>query len=131
MISSSTRYIYLLTDPRTSKPFYVGMTQNPKVRLRTHIYNSTLNKASHTSTEAYIVEMINAGYTPFLTIIDEIQTDDFNKYHALERSWMLKMVELGHKLTNTRTEQIEQRCSPSFHIVGIDDNGDFIITPNN
>jgi hypothetical protein len=36
---SDTGYVYTLTDPRTDEVRYVGATENPKRRLRSHVQN--------------------------------------------------------------------------------------------
>lgn len=95
-----TRYIYFLIDPRTMKPFYVGVTLSPETRLNSHSRKRRIIRRRLSPTEQYIVDMLSDGYKPQMTIIDQIRTFDLNEVHALERSWMLKLLDLGHSLTN-------------------------------
>jgi hypothetical protein len=98
-----TRYIYFLIDPRTASTFYVGMTNSPDTRLKTHSRKRRKECNNLTPTEKYLSEMVNQGVKPEMTIIDTIATYDLNEAHDLERQWILTMMELGHTLTNRQT----------------------------
>lgn len=36
---SATCFVYVLTDPRTRKPFYVGISNNPWYRFYSHLHD--------------------------------------------------------------------------------------------
>lgn len=97
-----TYYIYKLVDPRTNKPFYVGMTNNPKHRFNQHlsIYHTTRIK------EAIIQEIRAQGFHPIMEISEEINEIPTNwkeprKYvKAREEYWIKKLVDEGFQLVN-------------------------------
>ncbi len=57
--------IYALVDPRTKLPFYVGKTNNPKVRLKGHRTGRGI-----TPSAKFIREIRSAGYRPDMEILE-------------------------------------------------------------
>lgn len=100
-------HIYALIDPRTFKPFYVGLSVDPKQRLRNHI-RSIYHNRKQTASGKYIKKLADDGLIPQMMIIEtiSIQTPrpDFFIAFRRERYWINRFKELGHSLTNDRSE---------------------------
>ncbi len=108
MVMPPTHSVYLLIDPRTNQPFYVGLTLNPEMRLKQHCVNKRKrgkNAKPLTSTAQYIRDMKNRGCNPYLIIVEQVTTFDLNIAHSLEFAWIHRMLSLGYELKNSRTQQ--------------------------
>lgn len=89
-------YVYTLTDPRTNRIRYVGMTSQPEQRLRNHVsaYKGRQSRAE------WVKELKAAGIKPTLTVVDTAK----NKARAieLEKDWIERLHNEGHSLVNGR-----------------------------
>lgn len=76
-------YVYVLIDPRNKEVFYVGQSNNPEKRYRTHLYDK--NPAS---TRKYnrIQDIRVEGYKPELLIVDVAEK---TKIYELENLWLI------------------------------------------
>lgn len=70
-------YLYTLNTPDTKLPFYVGMTNDPNQRLRTHI-----NKSHNKAVLHFINGMVDYGRVPTMSVIAEF--DDKEECEAAE-----------------------------------------------
>jgi group I intron endonuclease len=90
----SQTFIYTLSNSN-GVVRYVGKTDNPKRRLREHLYESKKNPKNHK--HYWIKSLINKGEKPILDIIDSVPISDWEFweifYISLFKSW-------GFNLTN-------------------------------
>lgn len=98
--------IYVLRDPCSGEPRYVGQTTTPpRKRLRGHVNEALREKSRPVS--AWIRSL--AGSIP---VIEILETDPENA-NAAERHWFMEFVREGHELLNVsvgaRGEQPSQR----------------------
>jgi len=68
-------YIYGLIDPRDNKIKYIGKSNDPIKRLKSHIYNSINNKKKRTKKENWIIKLINNFLQPEIKILIECEYD--------------------------------------------------------
>lgn len=91
---SPTIFIYTLSDPRDNLIRYVGVTKNPKQRLRDHIKELKNN----TRKTAWVKSLKKEGLNPNLEILEESSLETWQEdeifFIELLRSW-------GFDLTNT------------------------------
>lgn len=88
-------YIYTLIDPRNSEVKYVGKANNPKLRLKHHIYPSGLKP--QTLKNHWLKEIIDLNLLPIINIIEECQ---YESWEQRERFWIKYYKDLGCNLTN-------------------------------
>jgi len=86
-------YIYILSDPDTNEIRYVGKTTNIKRRYNQHKNNIK----SNTHKENWIKKLIESGKLPILTVIDEVNSEDWQFW---EIYWISQIKTWGFKLTN-------------------------------
>jgi hypothetical protein len=84
--------IYVLKDPRTGAIRYVGKTNNPARRLRSHICG---NPRDNTPKAHWLRELQGCGLEPVMTVV-EIATD----WHEAERRWIREQRASGASLLN-------------------------------
>lgn len=97
-------YIYALVDPRNNKPFYIGITNNPKRRLAHHI--STCNRPKGkwqrlNTNQRRISEIISSGHKPQMEIV-ETHTD-YKTLRYRELYMIGKYEYIYGKLTNSQS----------------------------
>lgn len=110
-----TVYIYLLIDPRTNLPFYVGQTSNPHLRLNQHLtYIRSIYNARRKTLDGLIVrgvvrltavspmvrylgQMLESGHHPSFQIVDSASKSEAA---ALEVAWYEKLKSDGCLLMN-------------------------------
>ena len=89
-------YVYALVDPRTDAIRYVGKShQRDKSRLREHIKSPT-----NAYTEEWIGELLAAGRTPIMRILEDCDT---NTVFEREAFWIRHLLERGCKLLNVQS----------------------------
>ena len=86
-------YIYILQDPITKDVRYVGKTNNPKLRKRSHLWKCDKNK-SHCY--KWVNSVLKKGLKPIFTVIDEID----GNWEWLEMYWIEQFKVWGANLTN-------------------------------
>lgn len=107
---SEIRYIYVLTDPRIQKIFYVGQTKHPHNRVNGHVADGRFyiscakknpNFTPHRNLSIYVSRMLKDGVKPELYVIE---TTTFKKVSEREMWWVNRFREIGIKLQNTSTQ---------------------------
>lgn len=90
-------YIYVIIDPITMNPFYVGETSFPEKRFREH--GALRSKACD------VIECIkHNGGVPIFKIIDFCDNGNFKR---IESQWMRYFIHKGFNIINTiRQNQI-------------------------
>lgn len=95
ILATPIAYIYTLADPREPEAVrYVGVTKNPRLRYKDHLY-VTSKKKSHNG--YWLRSLLEYGEIPAFTIIDVfplVQADD------RERFWIAHYRSSGADLTN-------------------------------
>lgn len=109
-------FIYGLFDPTTDELRYIGKANNPKSRLRQHIYDAIhfINEGTHTLN--WIRKLLRSGERPNLEVLEEVSED---KWQEAERKWIRICRSFGYRLTNTVeggiapevTEEIRRKIS--------------------
>ena len=98
-------FIYVLIDPRNNEIFYVGYTNNPKIRLNAHININGKKREKNNYKDNVIYKILQLGLKPEMKIIDEcdrIYNEELKVYEheRLERYYIKKYREEGIRLTN-------------------------------
>jgi hypothetical protein len=106
-------YIYELVDPRTDQIRYVGITNNPELRLYQHT-----NCIDATGVKlAWLEEMRNDRVKPIMRIIET--TDSKQQAEAQEKHWIQEFIKSGFDLVNVRYGNVpQQQRSHYTHFVG-------------
>lgn len=89
-----TTFIYVLIDPRTNEVRYVGKANDPKQRLRKHIFDSSRSQETHAKT--WINSLLKNGLRPALEVIEKCGDD----WSVRETYWIKYYKDLGVDLTN-------------------------------
>lgn len=93
-------YIYKLVDPNTKECRYIGKSNNPKSRLKQHIFQAKSDcRQSGTSTpkSTWIKSLIDSGEIPIVSIVETCNSDNVL---SREKYWIKKEAEAGSNLTN-------------------------------
>jgi hypothetical protein len=91
----ANNYIYLLIDPFSSRPRYVGKSNSPKARLREHVRESL--EHSHTAKQRWIRYLVaNHRRSPIMVIVQQCGND----WPEQEKRWIALGHRLGWPLTN-------------------------------
>jgi len=91
-------YIYALHCPIADTVRYIGKTNNPGKRLKSHLSAARTNAYKHHAS-AWIRKLLSVGLEPRMEIIETVEEGE--SWQAAERSWILKATENGWKLTNS------------------------------
>ena len=105
------RYIYTLSDPDTMEIRYVGQTNEPKRRFNDHI-SSSINENSEsydTYKARWIRKLFNNNLLPIMNIIDTC--DSLEDSNRIERIYVEKLTNEGHKLTNSYITDVTEFSS--------------------
>lgn len=95
---SDLAYIYILIDPRTNQPFYVGRTVNPFTRLSGHIEHGRKYKVIDDGTKRSVIRSIlNDGLEPIMRVI-EVTTLAYQCER--EFTWWQGFIERGYSISN-------------------------------
>jgi predicted GIY-YIG superfamily endonuclease len=94
--NDNTYYVYTLTDPRTNKIRYVGVTTNPQHRLRCHISGSKHGKYR----AEWLLELKADGVKPEMNIVAQAENEADGL--DLEKEWIENLSASGHDLVNGR-----------------------------
>lgn len=87
----TTTFIYTLADPRTNLIRYVGKTDAPASRAKSHLRRDRSIKAK------WIQSLVSAGVHPVLEILDEVP---FEEWMLWEQYWITVMRGWGFDLVN-------------------------------
>lgn len=86
-------FIYLLIDPITYQIRYVGKSDNPEKRYRSHIKENRNN----TYKENWIKSLSECGMVPIMEIIDKVPSSEWGFW---ESWWISLLKSWGFNLTN-------------------------------
>ena len=90
-----TTYIYSLSFPEGNIR-YIGKSDEPKKRLRNHIYEAKRNKwNSHKNN--WIRQLLNEGNKPIIEILEEVEIE---KWEDCEKYWINQIKALNFDLVN-------------------------------
>ena len=90
---SATTFIYALTDPRTGAIRYIGKSNDPNARLKSHIGRRSHNPFLN----AWIDDMRSAGMVPSLAILQKV---DYTHWRLAERNSIAAHLAAGQSLLN-------------------------------
>ena len=93
MLASKSTMIYGLTCPHTGKVRYVGKSDNPLVRLNSHLSNLK----NRTPKVCWIRSLLKDGYRPGVVLLELV---DSSLWEDAERRWIAKLREGGADLLN-------------------------------
>ncbi len=97
-------YIYGLLDTRTDHIRYVGQSVSPVLRARAHttqaLFENRLGNNLNSKAQ-WIVELGSEDLKPELVILEEV-FDGPDTANDCEAQWIMRLLEEGHPLTNTR-----------------------------
>lgn len=86
-------FVYSLSDPRNGLVKYIGITKNPKERLRKH-----LSQKNVTLKNNWVKSLLSNGVTPIMTLVDS--SIDRESINEKEKQWIIKYREWGCDLKN-------------------------------
>lgn len=92
--------IYVLVDPLTDMPRYVGQSRNPQGRYRSHISEGLTTRPS-TEKQEWISSLIDKELLPRLVIIDRVHPSQAGE---VEQAAILAYLLGGADLTNRSLE---------------------------
>jgi hypothetical protein len=92
-------YIYTLNDTTTSMPFYVGICNNLKSRLRSHIYEAFNSKIKPAINKAKCDKIIECQMDPEMKIIMEFNGSE-SDVRRHEKNIINYLLSIGCNLTN-------------------------------
>lgn len=90
-------FIYALCDPRNGEIRYIGKTNDPKGRLRSHINQAKMGRYRH-HTANWLRSLIAIGLKPDLIVIYEVAPPQ--TWQDAERSAISAALKRGCRLTN-------------------------------
>jgi len=119
--------IYLILDPVTEEPFYVGLTTNLERRQRAHLGRAKLN-TKRAATK--IAEILGAGMTPIFKVVESCGSEQ----DALdaETRWVEECTARGHIVWNRWNEHQDiqaVRLKPKLEMDRIVGDGPFFLGP--
>ncbi|NQD75316.1 viroplasmin family protein [Pseudomonas sp. B21-023] len=119
--------VYLIIDPVTEEPFYVGQTGNFKSRQRSH-----LEKANHNCKRAAakIAQILDAGMTPAFKVVETCDSEEASL--EAETRWIEHCTARGIKVWNRWREHREIQAlhmKPSIELDRIIGDGPFTLGP--
>ena len=91
-------FIYGLVCPISEEIRYIGKTDNPKRRLRSHISDAARGVYNHHAAR-WIRKLYNAGMSPKMVILHEVGPEE--NWQDAERQAIQIAVEAGARLTNS------------------------------
>ena len=92
-----TTFIYSLSCPLDGEIKYIGKSNDPKSRFRKHKSLGDTNKGDNPMKNIWIKNLLEKGFTPILSIIEEV---DIKDWKVREKFYIKYYKELGYKLYN-------------------------------
>lgn len=92
---------YLVLDPRTGHPLYVGQTEDFSKRRRKHLNNKPRETNHHewyVNIKLLLGHMIEEGHRPEFSKVDQRPTEEESE--RSETEWVRRCVDLGYPLLN-------------------------------
>lgn len=107
--SNGKRYVvYLIIDPLTDEPFYVGQTGNLERRQRAH-----LRSARHDTKRAAsrIAEILDTGLSPIFKVVESCRSEAESL--SAETLWVKRCAQQGYRVRN---RWIEHRQTQAIYL---------------
>jgi predicted GIY-YIG superfamily endonuclease len=101
-------FIYALTDPRTDKIGYIGITKNLKQRFNQHV-NS---QGSNSEKDSWIQQLLYDGLIPSIRVLETVENEDIA--YKREAYWIQYYIRLGEQLTNVSRHKMKVRSRAYF-----------------
>lgn len=98
-------FIYILIDPRTNEPRYVGKTINLDQRLVDHCKEQGSTHKNH-----WLGILKRDGIKPIMEVIETIENSNDLDWQERERHWINHFFSIGAPLTNLDSGGIEGKC---------------------
>lgn len=89
-------YVYVLSDPRTDIVYYVGITNNPDVRMAQHVYSLKSTRAK----DNWVRQLLSEGVKPEMRILQG--RNDREYILCREKYWIQYYLVRGAPLLNTQ-----------------------------
>jgi hypothetical protein len=103
-VTTQTWHIYVLINPVNGDEFYVGMSIDPKERLRGHITRAKSKKLKQYASGHYIRALLERGIRPEVKIIESlkltISSHDVIRANQREKEVIREYKKLGKAWTN-------------------------------
>jgi predicted GIY-YIG superfamily endonuclease len=96
--NQATYYVYCLSDPRTYKPRYVGVTKDLTQRYSSHVGHFYTKGRINAKLSTWFNDLELHNLTPQLVVLDEIQ--GLNKALAREAMYISVFQDFGNELCN-------------------------------
>lgn len=96
-VSEKESYIYVLCDPDTDEPRYVGWTVNVRKRLWDHVYEAR-KRQKITYKNNWVFSVLQRGKKPVVHVVDTIPPNV--PWGDYERFWIARFRSEGADLTN-------------------------------
>lgn len=91
--------IYMLNDPRTGSPVYVGQTRkDPADRLKSHMKDA--HTRCHTPLGQYLRVLGEVGEAPEVEVVEEIDAENYDGVEARKRDVARRLAAAGHTILN-------------------------------
>lgn len=96
-------YVYVLLDPDTREIRYVGCSEEPAKRLKSHIQDARLRIQRESDAirpsekDRWMHQLTEAGKMPLLAIVE---TADRASRKEVEARWIARLEDEGHPLLN-------------------------------
>jgi len=88
--------IYVLRDPHTFEPRYVGKSSTPKLRLTQHLLAARTKSVSHL--QRWITKLEREGLKPVMDVMEWVP---LSEWQNAERYYIREFTKLGARLTNS------------------------------
>jgi hypothetical protein len=90
----ATVYLYALKDPRDGLPYYIGQSEKPATRLKSHLAEARAGGSTRKS--SWVRTLLKAGVKPLLEVISEVPAECA---YAVER-WLINGLRGVYPLVN-------------------------------
>ncbi|WP_319380550.1 GIY-YIG nuclease family protein [Thiomicrorhabdus sp.] len=90
--------IYVLVDPRTNAPKYVGKSNNPPARFAQHFERKFVDHERLIPKEVWIKELFSEGLFPKMVIVKEVPEEEGEVW---EQKFISEYKSMGHVLFNS------------------------------
>jgi len=87
-------FVYELVDPGTNKAHYIGITNNPNLRMQAHISETLTNEQK----SGWIQQLLAEGKEPKMKILEVCEDEDTARKQ--EEYWIQTYIKQGAELTN-------------------------------
>lgn len=92
-----TTFIYGLECPLTKQIKYVGKSNNPKNRVKQHLYECRTSRKVNQYKDKWFKHLMENNLKPVLVILDEVPIDDWGYW---ERWWLEVCIGWGFDMVN-------------------------------